>query len=136
MRKQYMRITSLFVAVTFQVVVWSDDAGLHGCPFHDAIGVEAVSAVSATDHSSATDHHAAVAHAPDTDTNADAHEHVCTCVGSCQGAGNAPLATTASVERVAAAPESSAAPALAPHRELPAPPAFLLPYSQGPPHLA
>lgn len=136
MRKQYMRITSLLVAVTFQVVVWSDDAGLHGCPIHDAIGVEAPTSVSGTDHSSGGHQHSAAEHAPGTDSHADGHDHVCTCVGSCQGAGNAPLATIASVETLESVPELIAAPAALHNQELPNAPAFLLPFSQGPPHLA
>ncbi len=132
MRKQHLKVASLLVALTFQGVALTDAVGLHGCPVHDVLpggimvtGDHALAAPAAT-HQVSGHHPGAPQH--------ESHGGPCTCVGSCQNsAGGSPALTVQPLSLALAPPAVRVAASVAPRLELPGSPAFLLPYSHGPP---
>jgi hypothetical protein len=99
-------------------VVTGAPAALHACPVHDATPAATPDAQHAT-HSH---------HLPDGDDHGG-----CTCIGDCVAGGVAPGLPATRATFVAATTESLRAPLPAPESPAVTPPAFVLPYANGPP---
>jgi hypothetical protein len=144
-----MKLGCIAAVLAFQGVTVMDARGLHGCPQHDALpaglelaegqdgGASAGHGHDAHDAGSATQIHEGHAALVDVGASHGGHEGPCTCVGSCALGPNAPVAASLDGTLFAAiAAPWEGAPATYLLELLPGAPSHLLPFSQGPPHLA
>lgn len=131
MRKQHLKVASLLIAFAFQGAAVTDAAGLHGCPVHDALpGSPTTGAEGHRDPMAL----AVAGHQQhDPGSHSEGHGGPCTCVGSCQNTAGGSPAIVAGPASALILPTTQQAPSVAVRLELPSAPAFLLPYSQGPP---
>jgi hypothetical protein len=123
--KRQLRLASFLIALTFQGAALTDALGLHACPVHDALP----GSTTADGHE-----HEGASHASGHHQHGDTHEGQegpCACVGMCLDGASVPSAPV--FIPTFEASYSQVAPTAAAWVELPSSPAFLLPYSHGPP---